>query len=143
MPLYYRRLAVGTVDLLHRRGDLPDRRVRPHRFYDGIHRVLARLRGSLYGVKALLDLLVVAPLFKLFEALELVLADLLRDAVGLDVLLVFGLEGVDVDDVALLPLDLALVAGGGVGDLTHLEAFLDGLHHPAKVLYLLEVVVRL
>jgi hypothetical protein len=63
--------------------------------------------------------------------------------VGLHVGLFFGLVDVNVEDVALVLLYLALVAGRSLGDLTHLEAVLYSLHDPTHIVYLPEVLVCL
>src|SRR5215212_475654 len=109
--LYLRCLAVGAVDLLHRVADLLHGGVGPDCFDGRVHGVLALLGRFLDSLEALLDLSVVAALFELPEAVYLVLGDLFVDFVRLDVGLFLGLVDVDVDDVLLLLLDLALIAG--------------------------------
>src|SRR5215212_5627718 len=141
--LYRRGLAVAAVDLLHGVADLLHGGVGAHGFEGRVHCVLTLFGGFLDRLQAILDLLVVAALFELFEALYLRVSDLLGYGVGLDVGLFLRLVYVDVHDVALLFLYLSLEAGGGLGDLTHLEAVLYSLHDPAHIVYLLAVLVRL
>src|ERR687898_1368332 len=143
MALYYRRLAVGAVDLLHGVADLLHGGVGADGLDGRVHGVLAVLGRFLDRPQTLLNLFVVATLLEFLEALYLRLGDLLRDRMCLHVGLFFGLVDVDVDDVALLLLDLALIAGGGLGDLADLEAVLYGLYDPAHLVYLPEVLVRL
>src|ERR671920_327144 len=139
----HRRLAVRTEDLLHCSADLPDRCVRTHGLEDRIHRILIAPARLLELLEALFDPVVVAALLEGLQAFDLALGDRGVYAVELDVLLVLGFVDVDVDHVALFLFELALVAGGGIGDLTHREALLNGLYHAPHLVYLPEVVVGL
>src|SRR5215216_4988681 len=114
MVLYYRRLAVTAVDLLHGVADLLHRGVGPHGFKGRVHGVLAPFGRLFDRPEAPFYLLVVPALPELPETLYLRLFDLARGLVRLDVALLLGLVDVDVDDVALLFLELALVAGEGL-----------------------------
>src|ERR687897_1307350 len=139
----HRRLAVVAEDFLHRGADLPYRCVRPHGLEDRVHRILIAPASLLELFEALIHPVVVAALFEGFQAFDLTLRDLGVYAVEFNVLLVLGFVDVDVDHVALILFELALVAGGGLGDLAHREALFYGLDHAPHLVYLLEVVVRL
>src|SRR5215210_7633693 len=65
--LYRRRFAVGAVDLLHGGADLTYRGVGADGLEGRVHRVLALFGHLLDRLQALLDLLVVAALFQLFQ----------------------------------------------------------------------------
>src|SRR5215210_8143054 len=141
--LNHRRLAVGAENLLEGFGYLLDGRVGADGLQDRVHRVLVA-PGRLFELfEPPLDEGVVTPLFEVLQALELAVGDLGVYAVDLHLLFILRLVDVDVDHVALSLLELALVAGAGLGDLAHREAGLDGLYHPAHLVYLPEVIVGL
>src|SRR5919205_2839571 len=138
-----RRLAVAAEDLLHGGAYLADRGVGPDGRDDRVHRVLFAAARIFELFQASLDEVAVAPRFQVLEPLQLPLGDLGVYAVGLDVLLFLGLVDRDVDHVAPLLLELALVAGRSLGDLAHREARLYGLDHAPHLVDLAEVLVSL
>src|SRR5215208_5327077 len=141
--LNHRRLAVIAEDLLHGGADLAYRRVGPYGFQDRVHRVFVAGAGFLQLLEPFIHEIVVPVLLQFLEAFELAFGDLGVDAVELHVLLVLGLVDVDVDHVALLLFQLALVAGRGFGDFAHREALFDGRYHAPHLVNLVEILVGL
>src|SRR5829696_6710274 len=139
----HRCLAVVAEDLLHRGADLSDRCVRPHGLEDRIHRIFITSARLLELLEAPFDPVVVAALLESLQAFDLAFRYLGVYAVELHLLLVLGFVDVDVDHVALFLFELALVAGGGFGDLPHREALFYGPDHTPHLVYLPEVVVGL
>src|SRR5215203_4849470 len=141
--LNHRRLAIVAEDFLEGVGDLLHRRVGPDCLEDRVHGVAFATGRFLQLFEALFDPVVIAALFEGLEAFGLSFRDLRVHAVELHILLVLGFVDVDVDHVALVLFEFALVAGRGLGDLTHREALLYGLYHAPHLVYLPEVVVGL
>src|SRR5215210_2014740 len=121
-------------------GDLAEGRKLREGLFHRVEKVLRTLGRTLEVGKGLFDGAVVPALPELGEPFGLPLADGLVDGVELHVRIIGPARGVaiDPDDNAFLSLDLALVAVGGLLDLTLHKALLDGLYrasHPVDAVY--------